>query len=1072
MSVLKRLLLTASLLAPLAAGAQSLSFSKGRMTLREAFSEIEAKTGRSIAYNESVTPTGIEVGTPAGTVTVENALEYLLSGTGATFVVQGGQVVIVRAESRQQAERRYSILVVDGDGLPLPGAFVQNLSSGEGLSARSDGRLEITAPSGTGILVSFIGFEDVRLTLGNEGSVTVRMHENDTALEESVVVGYGSIKRKDITTAVSVVSTKDADIRPITSAGSILQGKAAGVQVIQPSGMPGTALSVRVRGATSVQASNEPLYVVDGMPTDDISNISPEDIASMQVLKDASSSAIYGARAANGVVLITTKRGTSGRTELRFNSYAGISRLGKAIPALDTEQYKDLMKELAGKTVTVPTIPDSETRYTDWNKVLFGTGVTQNYQLSLSNGNDKLHYYISAGHSDEKGIVNKAYFRRTSFRANVDSEMFKWLAISLNASYSHNAGRSVYESRSSMRAGSILSAINTPPFMQIWADGSRTVYDEDAYGSRILNPMAANAADMTSSSDRLSGSLSLEFKPFRDFSFKSSGSIDLSNSRNDHYLDPYSTSDGRSTKGYVSEGVSRNYEWLWENIANYSRRFAGIHNLSVMGGATLQRAQWNGNSLAGYDLPAAYGSIHSVGVANQLDEDATWSSASAWAIASFLGRVNYDFAGRYLLSVNMRADGSSRFAPGHRWGFFPSVSAAWRISNETFMNASRSWLDDLKLRAGWGINGNQGGIGNYSYLASMKGSRVVPTEEEAYPGLAITANTAANPELTWEKTRQVNIGTDVSLFDSRVMFSADAYVKRTDDLLLTVTLPDNVGLPGGITRNDGKMLNRGMEFSLSTKNLTGALKWDTDFNLSFNRNKVLELGLGKVYRYAAMYTTGESAVILTEGLPLGTFFGYRSLGVNTETGDIDYEDVSGNGTIGPEDRTVIGCAQPKFIFGITNDFSWKGLQLSVFFQGSYGNDIFNASRIDTEGMIDFRNQSTAVLRRWKRPGMETDIPRSGNTANIHNSSRFVEDGSYLRLKSLTLSYSLPKRILSALRMRELQLYATGQNLLTFTRYSGFDPEVNAYGASSVALGVDYGTYPQSRTCILGLKFGF
>lgn len=987
-------------------------------------------------------------------------LQILLLLMPLTALAQGGRT------------HRYTISVVDSDGQPLPGAVALNVATNQGYTAAEDGVIGLEEREGSVLNIMFLGFDDATITLGRELALTVTMQPTQSMMEEAVVIGYGSVKRKDITTAVSVVSTEDVDMRPITSAGSILQGKAAGVQVVQPSGMPGAALSIRVRGATSVQASNEPLYVVDGTPTDDISHLAPEDIASMQVLKDASSSAIYGARAANGVVLINTKGGQTGRTDLHFNAYAGVSRLGKTMQALNTQQYKDLMAELAGKTVTVPTIPESENRYTDWNDILFGTGVTQNYQLSLSSGSERLRYYVSAGHSEEKGIVNKAYFRRTNFRANVDNELFPWLNVKLNAGYSHNAGRSVYESRSSMRAGSILSAINTPPFMQVWADEAHTTYDEDAYGSRILNPMAANAADMTNSADRLTGGLTLELKPLPGLTFRSAGSIDLSNSRNDYYLDPVSTSDGRSTKGYVSEGVSRNFEWLWENILTYALSIGGVHNLNVMAGSTLQHAQWDGNSLAGYDLPAAYPDIHSVGVANQLDEDATWSSSSAWALASFLGRVNYDFGGRYLFSANIRADGSSRFAPGHRWGVFPSVSAAWRISNEDFMAGSREWLDDLKLRAGWGRNGNQGGIGNYAYLASMRGVKVVPTEENAYPGLAITQNTAANPELTWEKTTQLNVGLDVSMFRSRLMLSADAYVKRTTDLLLTVALPDNVNLPGGITRNDGEMLNRGMEFTLSSKNFTGEFKWDTDLNLSLNHNKVLELGLNKVYYYASMYTTGEPAVILREGLPLGSFFGYKSLGVNPETGDIDYEDISGNGSIGPEDRTVIGCAQPDFIFGITNDFSWKGLHLEVFLQGSYGNDIFNASRIDTEGMFDFRNQSVAVLRRWMRPGMETDIPRSGNTENIRNSSRFVEDGSYLRLKSVTLSYSLPRRLLGRSGVKELLVYVTGQNLLTLTSYSGFDPEVNAYGASSVAMGVDYGTYPQSRTCIAGVKIGF
>ena len=962
----------------------------------------------------------------------------------------------------------YSGRVYDADGQPLPGAFLL-LDNGSSSTTDRDGGFTLKAARGSVLTVSFIGFKDKQVTLGDKSVIRIFLESDHMVLDDAVVIGYGSVRRKDLTTAVSVVSTEDLDERPIISAASALQGKAAGVQVVQPSGMPGSGLSVRVRGSTSVQASNEPLFVVDGVPMDEIFGLSPDDIASIQVLKDASSSAIYGARAANGVVLITTRRGDAGKMEVRFSAYAGFSRLGKKIDALDTEQYKDLMKELAANTVTVPTIPETETRYTDWSDVLFGTGTNQNYQISLSNGSEKLRYYVSAGHTREKGIVDKAYYNRTHFRANVDSDLTSWLTMNMNTAFSHNKGRTVYESRSSMRAGSILSAINTPPFMQVWDPANPSVYDEDAYGSRILNPMAANAADMTSQSECFGAALALNVHPLKGFNYKLSYSCDIDNSRSDYYLDPETTSDGRSTRGYVSESVSRNEEWVLENILTYEFNPGLQHSFSLMAGSTLEHAQWNGNALAGYDLPEAYPDIHSVGVANQLDEDGTWSSSSAWALASFLARLTYNYADRYLLTVNYRADGSSRFAPGHRWGHFPSVSAAWRLSNEKFMEPCKGWLDDLKLRAGWGVNGNQGGIGNYSYLAMMRISKVPPTEDDAYPGLAISPNTASNPELTWEKTTQINAGLDLSLFSSRVIFSADAYYKYTRDLLLTVALPDNVNLPGGITRNDGEMMNRGIEFELSTKNLTGELRWDTDFNISFNQNKVTKLGLNKVYYYAGTYSTGEQAIILREGLPLGTFFGYKALGVNEDTGDIDYEDISGNGTIGPEDRTTIGCAQPKFIYGMTNEFSWRGLSLSIFLQGSQGNQIFNASRIDTEGMVDFRNQSTAVLRRWKRPGMETDIPRSGNVENIHNSSRFVEDGSYLRLKSLTLSYDLPKNILGRISMKGVKVYATAQNLFTLTGYSGYDPEVNAYGASSVALGVDYGTYPQSRAVIFGIN---
>ena len=1069
MKRLRIILMLATLWLSVPLFAQDIELPGAKMTLQQFFNLVEKQSDYSFAYNEGVLDLEAKVSSKGGIFSLEQALDAVLSQVDARYTLKGKQILITKNE---KPVRKYSGRVFDETHQILPGAVVMCEDASIAAVCDSDGRYSIECPEGTLLQVHFTGYELQKFHTSSRTQIDVFLNLDKNILEDAVIIGYGAVKRKDITTAVSVVSTQDVENRPLISAASILQGKAAGVQVVQPSGMPGTALSVRVRGATSVQASNEPLYVVDGIPTDDISNLSTEDIASMQVLKDASSSAIYGARAANGVVLINTKRGDAGKVDLRFNSFVGFSRLGKKLEALNTEQYKELMAELASRTITVPTIPEEEHRYTDWNDVLFGTGVNQNYQLSISNGNEKLRYYVSAGHTSDKGIVNKAYFKRTNFRANVDSDMFDWLSTSFSVGYSQTSGRSVYENRSSMRAGSILSAINTPPFMQVWSPGDPSIYDEDAYGSRILNPMAANAADMTNASDRLQGSLSLNFKPFKGFQYRMSYSVDLNNSRSDYYLDPNSTSDGRSTKGYVSENTSRNFEWLFENILSYDISFAQKHNFSFMAGASQQRAQWNGNNIAGYDLPLAYPELHSVSVANQLDEDAIWSSSSAWTLASFLGRINYNYDERYLFTANIRYDGSSRFAPGHRWGCFPSASMAWRLSNEPFMRGTREWLDDLKLRMGYGLTGNQGGIGNYSYLASMRGSKVLPSEEDSYPGMAITPNSAANPELTWEKTAQLNMGVDFSAFESRLMLSLDAYYKKTTDLLLTVALPDNVNLPGGITRNDGAMENKGFELELSSKNLIGEFKWNTDFNISFNKNKLLKLGLNKVYYYASMYNTGENAIILKEGLPLGSFFGYVSEGVNVDTGDIVYKDLSGNGTIGPEDRTVIGCAQPDFTYGITNDFSWKGFTLSVFFQGSYGNQIFNASRIDTEGMVDFRNQSVAVLRRWKRPGMHTDVPRSGNVENIHNSTRFVEDGSYLRLKNLTLSYNLPKSLLFKAGIEKAQIYITGQNLLTFTKYSGYDPEVNAYGSSSVALGVDYGTYPQARTCIVGVNITF
>lgn len=1053
-----------------------ITFRVSNKSIKQAIGLIESKADYSFFYSDELDDLNNKINLSVNNEDIHSVLQKLFRNTRITYRIEDGkQVVLSKKKDNQPSskskEKEVRGIITDKTGEPLIGVSVTVKGTGKGTVTDMNGKWALSVSEGSVLNFSYIGYSAETVKVGKSNSYNISLSEDNQLLDEVVVIGYGSMKRKDITTAVSVVSTADIDERPIIDAAQALQGKAAGIQVVQPSGAPGEGMSIRVRGATSVQASNEPLYIVDGMPNDNISSLSPADIESMQVLKDASSAAIYGARAANGVVLITTKRGKVGNPQVKFSAYVGLSQLGKKIDALNTEEYKDLMKELKKYSNVAPTIPDSEKRYVDWTDMFFKTGLNQNYQLSVSNGTDKLRYFVSGGYTNEQGIIEKASFRRYNFRANIDNQHTKWLKMALNFAYTNTKGQEVNQSRSSMRAGSILSVINTPPFMQQWDNETPGQYDENAYGSRILNPLAANSADNITSADYLKGSLGFTFDILKGLQFKSTFGIDLSNNHWDYFLDPKSTSDGRGTKGRVEESYSRNIEWLFENILTYDFSLKK-HNFSLMGGATQQHAQYNGAWLAGFDLADSYPNIHSISAANQIDKDACGSSASAWSLASFLGRIAYNYDSKYLLTMNFRADGSSRFAPGHRWGYFPSASAGWRVSSEKFMEPLKNVIDDMKLRIGWGMNGNQSGIGNYSYLASMSASKVAPTTENLYPGLAITPYSAANTELTWEKTMQWNAGLDLTMFDSRVTLSVDAYYKKTKDLLLTVSLPDNVNLPGGITRNDGEMVNKGMEFSVSSQNLKCAFQWNTDFNISFNRNKLTKLGLNKIYYYAEMYETRESAVILKEGIPLGTFYGYVSEGVDPETGNIIYSDLNKNGSLDPGDRTEIGCAQPDFIYGMTNTFSYAGLNLSVFLQGSQGNDIFNASRIDTEGMFDFRNQSKAVLDRWKRPGMITDIPRVGNIENSHNSTRFVEDGSYLRLKTVTLSYDFNKKWLKKMHLSKLQAYVTGQNLLTLTKYSGYDPEVNAYGADAVAQGVDYGTYPQSKALIFGLNVEF
>lgn len=1058
---------------------QNSKFAKIQLNLKNAsilqiFKSIETQTDFTFVYGNEVKIIKKQININIKTDYLSDVLKQLSKEFELEFQ-QINRTISVKVKSVEQQNQRITGTVTDEQGTPLLGASIIVKGTSIGVAADFDGNFSLDiSVDAKFLVVSSVGFITQEIAIAGKKFFKIILKEDVQQLDDVVVIGYNTVRKKDLTTAVAIVSTEDISERPVISAAQVIQGKAAGVQVVQPSGQPGTGLSIRVRGATSIQASNEPLYVVDGLPMTTISNLSSNDIESMQVLKDASSAAIYGARAANGVVLITTKRGKEGGLSINFSTYTGFSKLGNKISALNTEQYKDFIKDLNKYTDAPITIPDSENRYTDWTNTFYGTGSNQNYQLSLAGGTEKLRYFVSGGFLEEQGIVKKSSFDRTNFRANIDSSPTEWLKMGMNFAYSQSSGQSVYENRSSMRAGSILSVVNTPPYMQIWSEDNPKQYDEFAYGSRILSPFAANAADQTYQNSRLLGSLFLNFALSKNSNYKISFGIDETNSRNLFYLDPISNSDGRSTKGRVEEGNSRNFEWLWENILTYQNKFSDKHNISVLGGATFQRAKAEWGNLAGYDLLDTY-DIRSFAAANIIDKDATWSGASEWSLASFLGRIAYDYDSKYLISVNVRSDGSSKFAPGKRWGIFPSISAGWRVSAEPFMASLSEIISDFKVRAGWGLNGNQEGIGNYSWRAQYSAGKVPPTTSNTLSGLSLNLDTPGNKDLTWEKTTQMNVGIDLSLFNSRLNLTFDAYHKYTKDMLLTVYLPSYTNIPGGIVRNDAEMKNQGIELAIASKNIiSDRFKWDTDFNISFNKNEVIKLGLNKVYYYATTYTTEQPAIILKEGHSLGTFYGYVAEGIDPETGNVIYQDRNNNGFIDPEDRAKIGDAQPKFVFGLTNNFNYKNFALSLFLQGSYGNDIFNASKIDMTGMLDFRNQSTDVLRRWKRPGMETDVPRPGNIKNIYNSTRFVEDGSYMRLKSVTLSYDFSSQLefLKRNKIKKLQPYLTAQNLWTWTKYSGYDPEVNAYGSSAVELGVDYGTYPQSKAVIFGVNVEF
>ena len=965
--------------------------------------------------------------------------------------------------------------VTDTKGIGMPGVTVQIVGTQTGTLTDINGNYRLDFTTGS-LRFSFIGFLAQDIVVGNQSVINVVLEEQAQTLDQVVVIGYGTQKKKDLTTAVSVVGEKELKDRPLVSAAQAIQGKAAGVQVVQTSGKPGSALSVRVRGATSVTLSNEPLYVVDGVPTKDISGINPNDVSSMSVLKDASSSAIYGARAANGVVLITTKRGSEKAPVISFNTYFGFSKLRKPIDVLDTKEYRKLINEMMPGS-----LDPSRTDYTNWSDKVFGTGNNQSYQFSVTGGDSKTKYFISGAYLSEAGIVQPARFDRYNVRVNLDNEVRSWFKIGTSINVMNVNTKDTPDNASSGRGGVIMSTLNTPPFLHTWKDETsptfvltdKTWYDPNPFQPSWENPIAYMDGPLQLSVDRqLFGNLYVQAKLFDGLFFKSTGGIEMTNHQWDYYLNPYQTNSGRKANGQGASDKWNSSTWLWENTLDYSYTL-GKHKITALIGSSAQKNRWYDSYISGNDFPAD-ANVQTLNAANTISASTDYSD---WAIASFFGRASWDYNSKYYLTASIRRDGSSRLA--QHWGTFPSFSAAWRISSEEFMKEI-TFINDLKIRGGYGKNGNQEGIPPYSQYGLNDYYRVTPTFPLSGPGFSQT--TMGNPDLKWETTTQTNLGFDLTVLNSKITLTVDAYYKKTTDLILPVKWPLTTNIPSLIT-NAGEVENKGIEFNISTVNIDSKLRWTSDFNMSFNKNKVSWLKFPGDDYYGRIYSNNQEVILFREGEPLGTFFGYIAEGVDPATGMIMYKDVNNNGIVtkdgvaDPGDRTIIGSAQPKFVYGFTNDLSYGDFNLNFFFQGSQGNDIYNSTRIDLEGMFDSKNQSSAVLRRWTPENTITDIPKvTGNTENVNNSTRFVEDGSYLRLKSVTLSYQVLNNNAKVKAIRKLSVYITGQNLLTFTKYTGFDPEVNSYGTnggtSGVVLGIDYGTYPQAQTMIIGLNVEF
>ena len=953
--------------------------------------------------------------------------------------------------------------VTDTEGVTLPGVNIIIEGTFTGTVTDMDGNYAIDVPSETTVLqYSFLGYKNKSETVGSRRVINVSLESDVKALSEFVVVGYGVEKRTLLTGSVSEIAQKQLKDLPVPSIDGVMQGQVAGVQVTQNSGTPGAAMSVRVRGISSIGGSSQPLYVIDGIPvtTGDFSQLSfsgqgvnalsdlnPNDIESITILKDAAAASIYGARASNGVVVITTKRGAAEKTKINFSSYYGIQNAWKTLDMLDARQWMEYRNDLTGTEVFSPEqMNDPNMINTDWQNEIFRTAPTSNIELSAAGGTDKTRFFMSGNLFDQEGILLGTDYRRINGRLNLDHTINDKFTIGTSIGLTHSKTDRV-EGDQSLH-GVLPNGISTPAIFPVYnADGT---YNQDGPYANAVS--IGNEYISESFSHRAVANIYADYNILPGLKFSTKWGVDFLNYR-EHSYESTVLVQGARYNGLGFETYSNIMNLVSNNFLTYNKVF-GKHNLEVLGGYSFEKYQTASSFIRGQDF--ADPSLEYISSASTIVSAS--ASASFSGIRSFFGRANYNYDNKYLLSVSGRLDGSSRFGENNRNGFFPAVSAGWRINEEEFMNVK--FISELKLRTSYGLTGNDD-IPAFLY-AELYGNT-------SYGGLpAIYPSNIPNPDLKWETTAQFNIGFDLGLFQDRLMLSADYYNKQTKDLLLSRPLPTSSGF-SSITQNVGEVENKGIELSITTQNFVGDFTWSTRLNLSGNRNKVL-----KLYNNEPIDDLGRGSNRIEEGEPIGIFYSYNSLGVDPSTGDIVFEDTNFDGVITAADRTKVGDPHPDFIGGLTNTFGYKGFDLSIFFQWSYGNDVFNGSRLFLESLQGGDNQVADIDRRWRQPGDITDIPRATTdpiaaASNKRVSSRFIEDGSYLRLKNLTFGYTFQN---DWQKIDNLRIYFSAQNLLTFTQYSGLDPEVNYRGDDNAVIGTDFFTYPQARTFIVGLNLSF
>jgi TonB-linked SusC/RagA family outer membrane protein len=1036
--------------------------------------------------------------------------------------------LLLSARAQNVATRQITGTVSDEKGVTLPGASVTVKNSTTSVSTNTDGKYTIAVPTGssTVLVFSFLGLNKQEVTVGDKTVINVTLSTAATDLKDVVVIGYGNQKRSDVNGAISSVKAADIANIPQVSLDQMLQGKAAGLTITQNSGAPGASASVRVRGVTSLSLSNEPLYVIDGVPisgdatnqstsgrtvglspnngesaVSPLSAINPSDIESIDVLKDASATAIYGSRASNGVIIITTKRGKNGSSRVTYDGFAAVQQQSNFLEVMNLKQYASLQNALADVTGVQRRAefadPQLLGKGTDWQDEIFRNAVMQNHQLSFSGGKDGLDYYVSGGYLKQKGTILGSDFNRYTFRTNLNSQIKPWLRVGTTLTGS----RSNENQGLSNNTGIVYNALLSAPDQAVRnPDGSFAgpIPNSNQQGGQI-NPVA-QSLEITNVLTRsnLNAALYGDITILKGLTLRSELNGDFNYSAARVFTPTYQYGIYGNATARLQEYNANTTYWGWKEYLTYSRTI-DKHNFTALLGYEVNQSNWGGTDASVQNFLS--NDLQTLGLGD-LKTAVIGEYKDSQSLESLFGRAIYTFNNKYSLTATMRSDKSSKFAPGNQVGYFPSFAASWRLSEEPFMAGVKDIADNIKLRIGYGEVGNQN-IPNYQY-----GSALTPVVTGLGTGFAI--DKVPNPKLRWETAVQTNVGLDFSLFKGRIDAAFDYFDKTSKDFLFQRPLPaylvgqtaaySGIGVISPPYVNGGKVSNKGFEFTISSKNLTGDFKWNTTLIFSKYNNKVLSLTDGVQFIDGKINVSFlQLPVTRTQvGGSIGEFYGYKVKDIfrtdaqlrnappqfdrkientsgGTWLGDLQFQDLNNDGKINELDRTTLGNPNPKFTYGITNSFSYKSFDLSIFLNGSYGAKILNALNYQLAGLSgQYQNQLAATIDFWTpaNTGAKFPAPRGGDSPNLYSSDRFIESGSYLRIQNVNLGYNLPASFIRNIKLSRLKVYVSAQNLYVFTKYTGLDPEVGNQNYNVFLGNVDSGRYPIPRTISFGINAEF